>query len=107
MEPLQCAVQSMASSSGAFTADNVADLFCWDSGNPVRDWMEQLWRQRTGSDAEFNCVYVILRDEDINALERANIAFSEHYRKENEQFAKVARQALKRDGNHVHYFLWA
>ncbi len=45
------------------------EIAYWRKHNALQGWMESLWRTKTGSKEEFNCVSVELEDSDLDMLE--------------------------------------
>ena len=48
-----------------------ADFWYWRKHPNLHGWMDALYREKGGEDAEFNCVPVQLTAEDLDALETA------------------------------------
>ena len=53
-----------------FTTETATELAYWRKHPNLHGWMEQLYRAKGGTDADFNCVNVALTAEDIDRLER-------------------------------------
>lgn len=53
-----------------FTTENATELAYWRKHPDLHGWMEQLYRAKGGTDADFNCVNVALTAEDLDRLER-------------------------------------
>jgi hypothetical protein len=100
--------------------ERVQDLFYWRKHPNLHGWMENLYRQKGGVDADFNCVPVRLTDADLAALETAInsgelpqtsgffFGASEddaESRKQDMEFIQLARQALA-EGDAVFYDSW-
>lgn len=50
--------------------DDQQDLCYWRKFNALHNWMEQLYRTKSGDDEEeFNCIKILLNQEDLDALE--------------------------------------
>jgi hypothetical protein len=56
-----------------FTTENATELAYWRKHPNLHGWMEQLYRAKGGTDADFNCVNLALTGEDLDRLE-ADIA---------------------------------
>lgn len=53
--------------------DEDVEFFYWRKHANLQGWMEGLYRQKGGTDPDFNCVNVQLTLEDLDALERATL----------------------------------
>jgi hypothetical protein len=53
-----------------FTTENATELAYWRKHPNLHGWMEQLYRAKGGTDADFNCVNVALTADDLDRLER-------------------------------------
>jgi len=53
-----------------FTAEAAQEIAYWRKHPDLHGWMEQLYRAKGGTDADFNCVNVALDAEDLHRLER-------------------------------------
>lgn len=101
-----------------FTTETATELAYWRKHPNLHGWMEQLYRAKGGTDADFNCVNVALTAEDLDRLEadtRANALpftegffFGESNGSETEgdlAFIEKARAALA-EGKTVFYTSW-
>lgn len=52
-----------------FTTETATELAYWRKHPNLHGWMEQLYRAKGGTDADFNCVNVVLDAEDLDRLE--------------------------------------
>ena len=107
--------------------DRGEEIMYWRKHNRLQGWMCDLWMKRTGNDdpGHFNCVDLLLREEDIDKLEEdiknkklpetegfffgsdtyeGNI-YEEYYLKDDMAFIKSAREALD-EGKEVVYSCW-
>ena len=50
--------------------DELVELAYWRKHPNLQGWMEELYRSR-GGEGDFNCVYLKLTSEDLDALEEA------------------------------------
>lgn len=50
---------------------NAEQLFYWRKHNALHGWMEKLYREKGGTDPNFNCNTVRLTKEDLDRLENA------------------------------------
>jgi hypothetical protein len=62
VEPVAAAVD--------FTTETATELAYWRKHPNLHGWMEQLYRAKGGTDADFNCVNVALDADDLDRLER-------------------------------------
>jgi len=100
--------------------DNAEQISYWRKFNALHGWMEDLYRQKGGSKASFNCTTVRLTANDLDRLEMdtgnnklvpVNGFFFGVQEIDSEDlesvttFVKVARQALA-DGKAVFYDSW-
>ena len=98
--------------------DDREELFYWRKHPDLHGWMKQLYRQKGGTDEDFNCVAVLLEEEDLDALEEdlrvANLPptrgcffgeSTDHDVTEDFEFIAKARQAIKH-GKSVYYTSW-
>lgn len=56
-----------------FKADDAQELHYWRKHPNLHGWMERRYREKGGTDPDFNCVNLQLTAEDLDALE-ADIA---------------------------------
>jgi hypothetical protein len=104
----------------ALDVDTATEIFYWRKFNALHGWMEDLYRQKGGSKASFNCTTVRLTANDLARLEidignnkliPVNGFFFGVQEIDSEDlesvatFVKVARQALA-DGKAVFYDSW-
>jgi hypothetical protein len=100
--------------------DTATEICYWRKFNALHGWMEDLYRQKGGSKASFNCTTVRLTANDLDRLEMdtgnnklvpVNGFFFGAQEIDSEDlesvsdFVKVARQALA-DGKAVFYDSW-
>jgi hypothetical protein len=100
--------------------ERIQDLFYWRKHHLLHSWMENLYRQKGGTDEMFNCVPVRLTEADLAALETAinagtlppttgfffgNYAPDAETLKQDMEFIALARQALA-EGDAVYYDSW-
>ena len=100
--------------------DGATEICYWRKFNALHGWMEDLYRQKGGSKASFNCTTVKLTANDLDRLEMdtgnnklvpVNGFFFGVQEIDSEDlesvatFIKVARQALA-DGKAVFYDSW-
>jgi hypothetical protein len=100
--------------------DTATEICYWRKFNALHGWMEDLYRQKGGSKASFNCTTVRLTANDLDRLEMdtgnnklvpVNGFFFGAQEIDSEDlesvatFIKVARQALA-DGKAVFYDSW-
>ena len=101
--------------------DTATEICYWRKFNALHGWMEDLYRQKGGSKASFNCTTVRLTANDLDRLEmdtgnnklvpRNGFFFGDTSSIHPEDlesvgdFVKVARQALA-DGKAVFYDSW-
>jgi len=100
--------------------DTATEICYWRKFNALHGWMEDLYRQKGGSKASFNCTTVRLTANDLDRLEMdtgnnklipVNGFFFGVQEIDSEDlesvatFVKVARQALA-DGKAVFYDSW-
>jgi hypothetical protein len=53
-----------------FTAEAAQEIAYWRKHPDLHGWMEQLYRAKGGSEADFNCVNLALDAADLDRLER-------------------------------------
>lgn len=100
--------------------DGATEICYWRKFNALHGWMEDLYRQKGGSKASFNCTTVRLTANDLDRLEMdtgnnklvpVNGFFFGAQEIDSEDlesvatFVKVARQAIA-DGKAVFYDSW-
>jgi hypothetical protein len=98
--------------------DDQSELHYWRKHPNLHGWMRNLYRDKGGDDADFNCVPVRLDASDLDALEDAikrnelpethGFFFGESdgsEKTEDLQFIHKAREALAEDRN-VYYWSW-
>lgn len=100
--------------------DGATEICYWRKFNALHGWMEDLYRQKGGSKASFNCTTVRLTADDLDRLEMdtgnnklvpVNGFFFGIQEIDSEDlesvatFVKVARQAIA-DGKAVFYDSW-
>ena len=100
--------------------DSATEICYWRKFNALHGWMEDLYRQKGGSKASFNCTTVKLTANDLDRLEMdtgnnklvpVNGFFFGAQEIDSEDlesvatFVKVARQAIA-DGKAVFYDSW-
>ena len=100
--------------------DTATEICYWRKFNALHGWMEDLYRQKGGSKASFNCTTVKLTANDLDRLEMdtgnnklvpVNGFFFGAQEIDSEDlesvatFVKVARQAIA-DGKAVFYDSW-
>jgi hypothetical protein len=100
--------------------DGATEICYWRKFNALHGWMEDLYRQRGGSKASFNCTTVRLTANDLDRLEMDTgnnklipvngffFGVQEIYPEDLESvatFVKVARQSLA-EGKAVFYDSW-
>ena len=100
--------------------DGATEICYWRKFNALHGWMEDLYRQKGGSKASFNCTTVKLTANDLDRLEMdtgnnklvpVNGFFFGAQEIDSEDlesvatFVKVARQAIA-DGKAVFYDSW-
>ena len=105
---------------GGQAGDEETQISYWRKFNALHGWMEDLYRQKGGSKASFNCTTVRLTANDLDRLEMdtgnnklvpVNGFFFGAQEIDSEDlesvsdFIKVARQALA-DGKAVFYDSW-
>ncbi len=101
-----------------FAADAHNELHYWRKHPNLHGWMEALYREKGGTDDNFNCVNLLLDDEDLDRLEAvirsgslpptSGFFFGESDGTEREDdldFIQKARTALA-DGITVFYTSW-
>lgn len=54
-----------------FEARDAAEIHYWRKHPNLHGWMKQLYREKGGTDPDFNCVNLQLTEEDIDRLELA------------------------------------
>lgn len=54
-----------------FKADDAIELHSWRKHPNLHGWMEQLYRDKDGTDFDFNCANLQLTSDDLDALEQA------------------------------------
>jgi hypothetical protein len=52
-----------------FKADDAQELHYWRKHPNLHGWMERRYREKGGTDPDFNCVNLQLTSEDLDALE--------------------------------------
>ena len=100
--------------------DTATEICYWRKFNALHGWMEDLYRQKGGSKASFNCTTVRLTANDLDRLEMDTgnnklvpingffFGVQEIYPEDLESiadFVKLARQAIS-DGKAVFYDSW-
>lgn len=117
----QCAVIKPRLESNLAADEDLADceaIHYWRKHPNLHGWMENLYRERGGKEAQFNCASVRLTVEDLKALKTAVIErslphttgffFGTSHPEERErdlEFIEKAHQAIK-DGFDVYYDSW-
>lgn len=61
-------------SSVDFEAKDAVHIHYWRKHPNLHGWMERLYREKGGSDPQFNCVNLLLTREDIDRLEADIVA---------------------------------
>lgn len=54
-----------------FKVEDAAEIHYWRKHPNLHGWMEQLYREKGGTDPDFNCVNLQLTAEDLDRLEAA------------------------------------
>ena len=101
-----------------FRTKEDSEFFYWRKHPNLHGWMQQLYKERGGSDPDFNCHSLLLEPRDIDALEKAvkgnALPFTEGFffgesvpedKEDDLQFIKAARDAHAK-GLNVFYFAW-
>ena len=99
------------------------EIAYWRKHNRLHGWMEELWREKTGEEGDFNCEELQLELIDITNLEKAILKnklpqtegfffggdsyedYEEYYMVDDLKFVKEARQAIM-EGDEVIYNSW-
>ena len=94
------------------------EIYYWRKHANLQGWMERLYRQKGGKDADFNCVPVQLTAADLDALEKDVVAnalpettgfffgqSSEEDRIDDLKFIQTARTEIAL-GKAVYYYSW-
>ena len=111
----------------AMVRDKGEEVMYWRKHNRLQGWMCELWMERTGNDdaGHFNCVDLVLREEDIDKLEEdiknkklpetegfffgsdtyEDDVYEKYYRKDDMAFIKSAKEAFN-EGKEVVYTCW-
>ena len=111
----------------AMVREKGKEVMYWRKHNRLQGWMTDLWMKKTGNQdtSMFNCVDLILREEDIVKLEKAikdkdlpetegfffgsdtyeDDTYEKYYLKDDLAFIKSAKEALD-EGKEVVYTCW-
>lgn len=97
------------------------EIAYWRKHPNLHGWMEQLYREKGGTEESFNCVPVELTEEDLDRLENAingegdelpetsgfffGSNSNEHYKEHDLKFIEDARAAIN-EGRKVFYDSW-
>jgi hypothetical protein len=96
------------------------EIAYWRKHSDLQGWMQKLYVKKGGKDPEFNCVPVVLTEDDLTALEvaiRKNLlpetrgfffgasSRDDEERKYDLEFVAKARAAIA-DGKKVYYSSW-
>ena len=109
----------MAYSKARATSKTTRELSAWRKHPNLHGWMEQLYREKGGTEKDFNCVEVELTLEDLDRLERVvshgrlpyttgffyGSPADEYYRDQDMAFIEEARADIK-GGRKVYYSSW-
>jgi hypothetical protein len=66
-----CAISEAPARAVDFKAEGAAEIHYWRKHPNLHGWMEQLYRDKGGEEASFNCVNVQLTAGDLDDLELA------------------------------------
>ncbi|MEY9328323.1 phosphoglycerate kinase [Sinorhizobium fredii] len=66
-----CTLREAPATPVDFKAEEVSELHYWRKHPNLHGWMERLYREKGGTDPDFNCVNLQLTAEDLDRLEAA------------------------------------
>jgi len=66
-----CTLREPPATPVDFKAEEVSELHYWRKHPNLHGWMEQLYREKGGTDDSFNCVNLQLTAEDLDRLAAA------------------------------------
>ena len=108
-----------AYSKARATSKKSRELSYWRKHPNLHGWMEQLYREKGGTEEQFNCVEVELTLDDLDRLERVLLhdrlpyttgffygnSADEYYKRQDLDFIEEARADIK-GGRKVYYNSW-
>ena len=109
----------VAYSKARATSKKTRELSAWRKHPNLHGWMEQLYREKGGTEEQFNCVEVQLTLDDLDRLEEAVLSgrlpattgffygqdADDYYKRQDLAFIEEARGDIK-GGRHVYYSSW-